>query len=283
MLHHIEPNYSLKCCTHLIWFEFETWFEFEFELKTLEKINRKGNRNSKKIGKANSAQGSPLSLAPARALVRPCAWHADPACRRKPECPLSLALSLLRGTGLSAPLLSRAPTIPLSAPLTPLVSASLTSRPRSPRCECAHVRAFSGHDWAPAPLLNLAPCSPTFALPFAPSAQLSRSLSLSLSRSAHANREPPPPPIRGRRCARAPSSATVSFALPSSSRDTLRCALPSLVQPAHTHRSGSCVAGAPPSSPHHVHVPPSLPRASSVPLQGEQPPRAPLFLLYCTG
>jgi hypothetical protein len=36
-------------------------------LKTLEKINRKGNRNSRKIGKANSAQGNPLSLAPARA------------------------------------------------------------------------------------------------------------------------------------------------------------------------------------------------------------------------
>jgi hypothetical protein len=24
MLHHIEPKYSLKCCTYLIWFEFET-------------------------------------------------------------------------------------------------------------------------------------------------------------------------------------------------------------------------------------------------------------------
>jgi hypothetical protein len=31
----------------LIWFEFE--IGFEFELKTLEKINRKGNRNSRKI------------------------------------------------------------------------------------------------------------------------------------------------------------------------------------------------------------------------------------------
>jgi hypothetical protein len=31
--------------------------------------------------------------------------------------------------------------------------------------------------------------------------------------------------FRGRRCARAPSSATVSFALPSATRDTLRCAL----------------------------------------------------------
>jgi hypothetical protein len=37
-------------------------------LKTLEKINRKGITNSRKIGKANSAQGSPLS--PARPRVR---------------------------------------------------------------------------------------------------------------------------------------------------------------------------------------------------------------------
>jgi hypothetical protein len=61
MLHHIEPKYSLKCCTYLIWFEFETLIQ----LKTLEKINRKGNRNSRKKEKAISAQGSPLS--PARA------------------------------------------------------------------------------------------------------------------------------------------------------------------------------------------------------------------------
>jgi hypothetical protein len=69
MLHHIEPKYSLNCCTYLIWFEFESWFEFK--LKTLEKINRKGNRNSRKKEKANSAQTSPLSPARARALSHP--------------------------------------------------------------------------------------------------------------------------------------------------------------------------------------------------------------------
>jgi hypothetical protein len=58
MLHHAEFKYSLKCCKTLNLFEYETWVEFE--LKTQEKINRKGIRNSRKIGKANSAQGSPL-------------------------------------------------------------------------------------------------------------------------------------------------------------------------------------------------------------------------------
>jgi hypothetical protein len=43
----------LNCCTCLIWFEFETWFEFE--LKTLEKINGKGIRNSLEIEKPISA------------------------------------------------------------------------------------------------------------------------------------------------------------------------------------------------------------------------------------
>jgi hypothetical protein len=40
----------------LIWFEFETWFEFE--LKTLEKINRKGIRNSLEIERPISAQSA---------------------------------------------------------------------------------------------------------------------------------------------------------------------------------------------------------------------------------
>jgi hypothetical protein len=42
----------------------------KLELKTLEKINRKGNRNSRKIEKTNSAQVGPFSLAPARARAR---------------------------------------------------------------------------------------------------------------------------------------------------------------------------------------------------------------------
>jgi hypothetical protein len=37
----LSLKYSLNGCTCLIWFDFETWFEFE--LKTLEKIKWKSN------------------------------------------------------------------------------------------------------------------------------------------------------------------------------------------------------------------------------------------------
>jgi hypothetical protein len=67
MLHHIEPKFSLKCCTYLIW--------FEIELKTLEKINRKTIRNSRKKEK----------------LIRPKAAHlAQPArVRPRPRAPIA--------------------------------------------------------------------------------------------------------------------------------------------------------------------------------------------------
>jgi hypothetical protein len=73
-------------------------------------------------------------------------------------------------------------------------------------------------------------------------------LSPSLSLCPHKPRAPPPPAdthrlFRGRHCACAPSCATVSFALPSATRDTLRCALSlSLVRSACTG-AFSCVAG----------------------------------------
>jgi hypothetical protein len=152
-----------------------------------------------------------------------------PACQRKPKHPLSLALSLLSGTGLSAPLLSRAPAPSLCPTdptcqrvpnLSPTISPSWTRpcprvlRPRPSPCTPFEPHALLAH-------LPSSICA------------LCQALSLSLTHSAHTNREPPPPPadvhrlFRGRRCARAPSSATVSFALLSASRDTLRCA-PSL-------------------------------------------------------
>jgi hypothetical protein len=124
MLDHIEPKYSLNCCTYLIWFEFET--SFEFELKTLEKINRKAIRNSLENIKPNSAQVGPLSPtlrarphprappvgANLRALSPPLSrCPVGQVCRRRP---LTHALDSL------------------SVMPTPPVSSSPTSRPRSP-------------------------------------------------------------------------------------------------------------------------------------------------------
>jgi hypothetical protein len=135
-----------------------------------------------------------------------------PACRRKPERALSLSLSAPWARSVNAVLFPRALSLCLTVPTCQL---SLTFCPRSPRRGRAHDRVQ-----APAP------CSPTSPLSFAPSTQLPRPL----SRSARANRAPPLPAdahrlFSGHRCARAPSSATVSFALPSATRDTLLCAL----------------------------------------------------------
>jgi hypothetical protein len=152
-------------------------------LKTLGKINRKGNRNSRKKEKAISAQTSPIS--PVR--VRPRCLTGGPrllAPTRARSLPRSLAA--LWGRAIGAVLFPRAFSLSLCTAV-PTCQSSLTSRPRSPRRGRAHVRAFSGHVPAPAPLLSLAPCSPTFPRSFAPSVKPSSSLSL--SRSAHACRE----------------------------------------------------------------------------------------------
>jgi hypothetical protein len=110
---------------------------------------------------------------------------------------------------------SRTHPLPSLCPAILTCQPSLTSCPRSPRRGRTHDRVFPGHVRAPAPLLSPTPCSPTTPLPFAPSAQLPRPLSL----CPREPRAPPPPTdvhrlFRGCRCARAPSSATVSFALP---------------------------------------------------------------------
>jgi hypothetical protein len=61
MLHHVEFRIFFELL-HMIWFQFET--SFEFELKTLGKINKKAIKNSLENRKANSAQVGPLSPAP---------------------------------------------------------------------------------------------------------------------------------------------------------------------------------------------------------------------------
>jgi hypothetical protein len=96
----LNPKYSLNCCTCLIWFEFETYFEFE--LKTLEKINRKAIRNSLENGKPNSAQVGPLSPAHARARVTSVPDRRAPpvgANSSAPSLPLSLAAQWARPVG----------------------------------------------------------------------------------------------------------------------------------------------------------------------------------------
>jgi hypothetical protein len=103
--------------------------------------------------------------------------------------PLSLALSLLRGTGLSAPLLSRAPAPSLSLPHRPHLSArpeplahdlpavDVPTSTLSPATTEPPRPFWTPRRARPPPLFHLRPL---------PS-------SLSLSRSTHANREPPPP------------------------------------------------------------------------------------------
>jgi hypothetical protein len=95
MLHHVSSKYSLNCCTFFIWFEFETWFKFE--LKTLEKINVKGIRNSLEIEKTISAQS---------------AQQAQPHARARARAP-SVPDRRVPPVGAS----SRAPSLPLSLPL----------------------------------------------------------------------------------------------------------------------------------------------------------------------
>jgi hypothetical protein len=104
-------------------------------------------------------------------------------------------------------------------------------------------------------------------------------LSPSLSLCPREQRAPPSPAddhclFRGRRRARAPSSATVSSTLLSAARDTLRCALslpvaPVPCSPEHFLRSQS-----PPPSPRRTLAPPPLLRDASASARGEQPARA---------
>jgi hypothetical protein len=177
MLHHIEPKYPLNCCIYLIWFEFETWFEFE--LKTLEKINRKAIRKSLENRKPNSAQVGQLSPTP---RARACA-HAPPVPdRRAPpiganQRALSSPLSLLSGADLSAPSSRMRARFSLCSTV-PTCQPSSTSRPRSPRRGCAHDRAFFGHVRAPTPLLSSRPARPPLLSHLRP---LPISLALSLT------------------------------------------------------------------------------------------------------
>jgi hypothetical protein len=182
-------------------------------LKTLEKINRKGIRNSLEIEKAISthlAQVGPVSRAHARVpsvpdrqappvgtslrahSLSPSRCSVGPICRRRPFSPRLLSLSLSHRAHLSV-----IPNLPPTIPC----------RGR------AHDRMFFGHVLAPASLLNLAPCSPTSPRSLAPSAKPPRPL----SRSARVTRElRHRPPTSVARSTVAVELPTVSVALVSS-------------------------------------------------------------------
>jgi hypothetical protein len=121
----LSSKYSLNCCTCLIW--------FEFELKTLEKINRKGIRNSLEIGKTISAQSAQQAQPRVRARARAPSVpdrRVPPigASPRAPSLPLSLSPA--------AQWASRVGTVPLAHALLSLsCRAHLSVRPQPP----AHV------------------------------------------------------------------------------------------------------------------------------------------------
>jgi hypothetical protein len=213
-------------------------------LKTLEKINRKAIRKSLEKGKPISAQVSPLSPARERApaSARPLCLTGGPrlsAPTRTPSLPLSLAAPWDRAVGavLFPPrplsLFPAIPTCQFVLNLPPTISPPWT-RPRPhvlrPRL-CPRVpfepRALLAH-------LSSLICA------------LCPTLSPSLSLCPRVQGAPPPPTIDcclfcGRCRARAPSSATVSSALLSAARDTLRCALSlSVASSLHSPEQSSC-------------------------------------------
>jgi hypothetical protein len=231
-------------------------------LKTLEKINRKGNRNSRKKEKAISAQASPIS--PARACAPLVSDRRVPPVGANQRAHSSLSLSVPWARPIDSVSLARArslslypavPTCQLVLNLSPTISPPW-SRPRP-------------HVLRPHPS-SCAPFEPRFLLAHLPSliCALYPTLSPSLSLCPREHGTPPPPTdahclFHGRRRARAPSSATVSSALLLAARDTLRCALslPAASgphSPEHFLRSRS-----PPPSPHRTLAPPPLLRDAS--------------------
>jgi hypothetical protein len=87
----------------LIGFEFETWFEFE--LKTLEKIKGKGNRNSLENKKTHFSPNWPSPAQQGRKRPRRLTGglHLSAAVSFPRALSLPLSLPLPSGTGVSAP------------------------------------------------------------------------------------------------------------------------------------------------------------------------------------
>jgi hypothetical protein len=221
-------------------------------LKTLEKINTKAIRKSLEKGKTQFSSSRPTKPNPV--LTRPRCLIGGPrlsAPTSAPSLPLSLAAPWARLVGAvlshARPLLSLSHRPHLSArPQPPAHDPPLWTRPR-PRVlrPCPHTRT---------------PFEPRALLAHLPSliCTLCQTLLPSLSLCPRTQRAPPPPAVDcclfcGHCCVRAPYSATVSSALLSAARDTLRCALSLSVlsgprSPEQSSRSWSPAAVAPLSS-----------------------------------
>jgi hypothetical protein len=263
MLHHIESKYSLNCCIYFIWFEFETWFEFE--LKTLEKINRKANRNSLEIEKANLAQLTQAGPACARARAdrRTCLS----ACLASvPSLPVSVVVTWARAIGAVLPpppppcplsLCPAVPTCQFILNLPPTISPSWT-RPRP------HVLRPRLRPACPPLLSHLCPLPNPLALSLA--------LPTRAGSSATAHRWP--------LSVLWPSSRPCPVQCHSELRLTVSCSghpsvcLFPLLRLARAHRSSPCAVRAPPTLPRWALAPPSLLRDASASARGEQPARA---------
>jgi hypothetical protein len=156
-------------------------------LKTLEKINRKGNKNSRKIEKANSAQVSPFSpgRAPSVSDGRVLPVDANQRAHSSPSLSLPRGPELSRRSSSPPPpprplSLTRRPHLSAVSNLPPTISPSWT-RPR-PR---VHQPRLS-------PRAPFEPCAPLAHLPSLICA-LCPAPSPSLSLYPREQRAPPPP------------------------------------------------------------------------------------------
>jgi hypothetical protein len=198
MLHHAELQIFFELLHMFDLFEIETWFEFE--LKTLEKINRKSIRNSLKMEKPNSAQlaqaGPTRACARARALARADRRPHLSACSARSLSPLSPSCCLVgQSCRLRFPR-TRARSLSLARGPHQLDPSSLTSRPRTPVVDAPSTARFPATSARPRPIRARTPLV-HFPHSFAPTAELSRPLSRpahTTRQSAAAHRSSPPVP-----------------------------------------------------------------------------------------
>jgi hypothetical protein len=127
LLHHVEPKLFF-CLLKL----FKFALMFEFDLKTIGKIKRKGIRNSKEKGKPISAQHSPLQpsgVVCPRPLSPPSLYPVGLVCWcQSPSRPRSLSVSRGRLVSAMSPPPRRVPAPSLCTVGPPVRSAFSVNR-----------------------------------------------------------------------------------------------------------------------------------------------------------